>query len=219
VSLRRHGVQAELTLVTGEPAPLAILGACAAAQLHSTLGAHGVHVVESAYVRSIGYGEMELAPLARRVIVERVIAAPRLAGPRLSHLPTDREGFVEVDPHGRVPGLDGVFAAGDCTAFPVKHPSIAAQQADAVASAIAEGAGRPGAAEPFKPVLRCILPSQLRWYVNAPLTGGQGDATQISALPLWSSELRFDARFLAQQLGRPAAEHAPAGAPLVAGSG
>ena len=89
VSLRRGGVEAELTLVTAEPAPLAILGARAAAQLRSTLGAHGVHVVESAHVRSIGYGEMELAPLARRVMVERVIAAPRLAGPRLKR-PAER---------------------------------------------------------------------------------------------------------------------------------
>ena len=217
VSLRRGGVEAELTLVTAEPAPLAILGVRAAAQLRSTLGAQGVRVVESAYVRSIGYGEMELAPLARRVIVERVIAAPRLAGPQLKHLPSDRDGFVYTDPHGRAPGLDGLYAAGDCTAFPVKHPSLAAQQADAVAAAIAEEAGSPGAVEPFKPVLRCILPSQLRWYVDAPLTGGQGDATQISALPLWSSELRFDARLLAPQLGRPAAEHAPA--PVFAGSG
>ena len=73
--------------------------------------------------------------------------------------------------------MAGLFAAGDCTPFPVKHPSLAAQQADVVAAAIAADAGAPIAAEPFTPVLRGILPSRLRWYVEAPLTGGQGDAT------------------------------------------
>ena len=49
-------------------------------------------------------------------------------------------------------------------------------------------------------VLRGILPSRLRWYVEAPLTGGQGDATRISAIPLWPPALRFHARFLAPHL-------------------
>jgi len=45
-----------------------------------------------------------------------------------------------------------------------------------------------------------MLPSRLRWYVEAPLTGGQGDATRVSALPLWPPPLRFDACFLAPAL-------------------
>ena len=53
---------------------------------------------------------------------------------------------------------------------------------------------------PFKPVLRGILPSRLRWYVEAPLAGGDGDSTVVSALPLWSPKLRFEARFLGSQL-------------------
>ena len=39
--------------------------------------------------------------------------------------------------------------------------------------------------ERFTPVLCGILPSRLRWYVQAPLTGGDGDATWVSAHPLW----------------------------------
>ena len=144
VTLRRAGVDADLTLVTAQPGPLAILGVRTAGALRHTLKAHGLRVVESAYVRSIGYGEIELAPLSRRIAAERVIAAPRLAGPRLQNLPSDRDGFVPVDLHGRVPGLEAVFAAGDCTPFPVKHPSLAAQQADVVASTIAADAGAPG---------------------------------------------------------------------------
>jgi sulfide:quinone oxidoreductase len=200
VTVRQRRLETQLTFVTVEPAPLAILGLRAAEMLRSTLGAYGVRVVESAHVRSLGAGEIVLAPGARRMATDCVIAAPRLAGPRLEHLPCDVDGFVTVDACGRVPGVAGVFAAGDCTSFPIKHPSLAAQQADAVASAIAADAGLPIAAEPFKPVLRCILPSRLHWYVNAPLTGGCGDATRISALPLWSRSLRFHARHLASRL-------------------
>ena len=174
VTLRRKGVDADLTLVTAQPGPLAILGVRTAGALRHTLNAHGLRVVESAYVRSIGYGEVELAPLSRRIAAERVIAAPRLTGPRLQHVPSDRDGFVPVDPHGRVRGLEAVFAAGDCTPFPVKHPSLAAQQADVVAAAIAADAGVSVADERFAPVLCGILPSRLRWYVQAPLTGGAG---------------------------------------------
>jgi len=200
VTCRRRRVKAELTIVTAQPAPLSVLGRRAAGLLGTTIGAHGVHVVASAHVRSIGYGEVELAPLARRVTAERVIAAPRLRGPQLKHLPCDGDGFVPVDPDGRVRGAEGVYAAGDCAAFPVKHPSLAAQQADAVAASIAADAGLPVVAQPFKPVLRGMLPSRLRWYVEAPLTGGQGDATRVSALPLWPPPLRFDACFLAPAL-------------------
>ncbi len=207
VSVRRRGLEAELSLVTAAPAPLAILGMRAADQLRSTLGAHGIRVAESAYARSIGYGEMKLAPLSRRITAERVIAAPRLSGPRLEHVPSDRDGFVLVDPHGRVPGLAGVYAAGDCTSFPVKHPSLAAQQADAVAAAIAAEADLAVTAEPFRPVLRCMLPCRLLRYVEAPLTGGQGNATLVSAFPLWSSALRFDARFLAPRLAESRPTH------------
>ena len=200
VTLRRTGVDADLTLVTAQPGPLAILGVRTAGALRHTLDAHGLRVVDSAYVRSIGYGELELAPLSRRIAADRVIAAPRLAGPRLQNLPSDRDGFVPVDlprPRSR---LEAVFAAGDCTPFPVKHPSLAAQQADVVASTIAADAGLPVTAEPFTPVLRGVLPSRLRWYVEAPLTGGEGDATVVSPHPLWSPDLRFDARFLAPRL-------------------
>ena len=164
--------------------------------LATTLGGHGVRVIDSAYVRSVVSGYMDVAPSSRRIAADRVIAAPRLAGPSLAHLDCDADGFLPVDTLGRVHGTPHVFAAGDCTSFPVKHPSLAAQQADAVATAIAAEAGAPVEPVPFEPVLRGVLPSRLRWYVEAPLTGGHGDSTRVSALPLWSPRVRFDARFL-----------------------
>jgi sulfide:quinone oxidoreductase len=200
VALRGEGVAATLALVTADSAPLAILGRRAAAMLQETLGAHGVHLVTSAYVRSPAAPELDLTTHAERVAAERVITTPRLAGPHIDGLPCDRDGFLAADVHGHVPHADGVFAAGDCTSFPVKHRSIAAQQAGAAATSIAVCAGAQVAPQSFSPVLRCILPSRLRWYVEAPLSGGLGDATRISALPLWSRHLRFDAPFLAPHL-------------------
>ena len=196
VAVRREGVEADLTLVTAEPSPLAVLGRRASAVLATTLGGHGVRVIDSAYVRSVVSGYIDVAPSSRRIAADRVIAAPRLAGPSLAHLDCDADGFLPVDTLGRVHGTPHVFAAGDCTSFPVKHPSLAAQQADAVATAIAAEAGAPVEPVPFEPVLRGVLPSRLRWYVEAPLTGGHGDSTRVSALPLWSPRVRFDARFL-----------------------
>ena len=58
----------------------------------------------------------------------RVWSAPDCAA-----FPADRDGFIHTDRHGGVPGMDGVFAAGDATTFPIKQGGLAAQQADAVA--------------------------------------------------------------------------------------
>jgi sulfide:quinone oxidoreductase len=187
---RRHGASPALTLVTAAGAPLELAGALVAERLGLALASHGVRLVGSAHLRAVVDGELDLAPSSRQVFAERVIAAPRLRGPRPNHLPCDADGFLPTDRFGRVPGVDGVFAAGDCTAFPVKHPSIGAQQADAVAATIA------GEPDPFTPVLRCTLPSRLRWYVEAPLTGGQGDATCLSTHPLWPGDARFGATHL-----------------------
>ena len=195
VTARHDGAEPTLTLVTAESAPLAIAGAPTSDDVWLTLSSHGVHVVGSSYVRAIHDGDLELAPGRRSVRADRVIAAPRLGGPRPFHIPCNADGFILVDRLGRVPGVEGVFAAGDCTAFPIKHASLAAQQADAVASAIAGVAP-----EPFKPVLRGMLPSRLRWYMEAPLTGGQGDATEVSSHPLWPGDARFGARHLTRRL-------------------
>jgi sulfide:quinone oxidoreductase len=200
VTLREAGLAPPLTLVTCEEAPLAILGPRTAAGLRHTLTAHGIHVVESAYASAIGPDELRLAPGDRRVPAAAVLAAPRLAGPSIAGLPRDAAGFLPVDRLGRVRGVDGVYAAGDCADFPTKHASLSAQQADAAATAIAAAAGLPVAPVPFKPVLRCMLPSRLRWYVDAPIAGGAGDATRLSPEPLWPTATRWGARLLSPHL-------------------
>ena len=78
---------------------------------------------------------------ASQIEVDRVVALPRLRGPRLDGLPQTLDGFIPIDAHGRVRGLDDVYAAGDITNFPVKQGGIATQLADAAAETIAQAAG------------------------------------------------------------------------------
>ena len=72
----------------------------------------------------------------------RVIALPRLLGPRLRGVPSDPLGFVPVDEFTRVRGLDGVHAVGDVAAHAVKQGGLAAQQAAVAAAVIAARGGR-----------------------------------------------------------------------------
>jgi sulfide:quinone oxidoreductase len=213
VGLRQEGVAAQLTVVTCEEAPLAILGPRTAGSLRHTLTAHGLHVVESSYLRAVRGDEVLLAPGDRRVPAAVVLAAPRLGGPAIRGLPRDAGGYLPVDRLGRVRGVDAVYAAGDCADFPIKHASLAAQQADAAAAAICAAAGLPVVPVPFKPVVRCMLPSRLRWYVDAPIGGGAGDATRLSPKPLWPTATRWGARLLSPHLGA-APERAGPSSPL-----
>ncbi|HET7047928.1 MAG TPA: FAD-dependent oxidoreductase [Solirubrobacteraceae bacterium] len=72
-----------------------------------------------------------LEPSGQRLEVDRLLALPGLRGRPVAGLPTDADarGFIEVDEHCRVRGLDRVWAVGDCTAFPVKSGGFAAEHA------------------------------------------------------------------------------------------
>ena len=109
------------------------------------------------------------------VAADGVVALPVLAGPRVPGLPADAEGFIPVNAHGRVAGLEGVYAAGDATAFPVKQGGLATQQADAVAESIGAAVGAVQRPAPFRPVLRgLLLTGGAPLYLRAELST-QGD--------------------------------------------
>jgi sulfide:quinone oxidoreductase len=134
---------------------------------------------------------------------------PRLVGPSLRGIPSGRGGFIHTDAHGRVPGLDGVFAAGDATTFPVKQGGLAAQQADAVAEAIAASAGVDIDPQPFRPVLRgTLLTGGPTRYLRADISGAAGDDSIVSGEAIWwpPNKLcgRYLARYLSSQLGEAA---------------
>ena len=47
-----------------------------------------------------------------------------MEGPRIDGLPADEDGFIPVDGHGRVKGVEDVYAAGDGTNFPIKQGGL-----------------------------------------------------------------------------------------------
>jgi sulfide:quinone oxidoreductase len=118
-------------------------------------------------------------------------------------VPHDRAGFVPTDEHGRVTGIDSVYAAGDLTQFPIKQGGIAAQQADAAAETMAAVAGAPIEPARFRPVLRGLLltgifPRYLRSEVGK-------DVSTVDVEPLWWPPAKIVGRhlapFLAKRLG------------------
>jgi sulfide:quinone oxidoreductase len=196
------GVDVSLTLVTPEERPLGIFGRAASDAVDEALTRAGIVAVASTHVRAIEHGRV-LAASGRVVAdAQRVIALPRLAATPIPGLPTDAEGFVEIDEQGRVPGLDGVFAAGDGTTFPIKQGGIAAQQADVAARGIAEAAGAAVLPQPFRPTLRGkLLTGTHATYLRQALAGGGGDlSSTASDQSLWWPPSKVAAPYLTPYL-------------------
>jgi len=152
-----------------------------------------------------------------------VITLPQLEGPGLPGLPHDKHGFIPVDSHGRVSGVDDVYAAGDVTTFPLKQGGLAAQQADAVAEMIAAELGVPLTPKPFHPVLRGLLmtggaplylraepqrlPREATVAIEAtPRRRSAREASSAAGQPLWWPPAKIAGRYLAPYLAtaRPA---------------
>jgi sulfide:quinone oxidoreductase len=199
---RSMGVTPELTLVTPEQAPLAIFGSRAVEVVGAELERAGVRVELGAYAE-IDPGPpraIVMQPSGRRLEVGRIIALPRLRGRTPQGVPADPDGYVTVDPHGRVVGIEGVWAAGDGIAFPVKFGGLAAEQADAAAADIAALAGAAVERKRFRPVLRGRLltdrgPRYLRY--DTGVGSGEGEATTHT---LWWPPGKINGRYLAPWL-------------------
>jgi len=173
----------QLTVVTPEDAPLELFGRRAAAQMSTLLEERGIEVIAGAHPVKFDAGRLRIAP-DEEIEADAVISLPRLEGRRVGGVPHDPDGFIGVDEHGRVIGVERVYAAGDVTAFPVKQGGIATQQADAVAAAIASEVGAEVEAQPFDPVLRGVLWTgrEPRYLYGRP-SGGHGETSSLSEHP------------------------------------
>jgi sulfide:quinone oxidoreductase len=141
-----------------------------------------------------------LHPSGGRLVAQRTVALPRLRGRAPEAIPANADGFVAVDPHGRVAGVEDVWAAGDGTSFPVKHGGLAAEQADAAAADIAVAAGAVVERTPFRPVLRAqVLTPSGPCYLRRDAAGGSGEG-EASAQPLWLPPGKIARRWLAPWL-------------------
>jgi sulfide:quinone oxidoreductase len=199
---RGMGMKPEITLVTPEQAPLAIFGSRAVEVVSEELERAGVRVELGAYAE-LDHGPpraIVLRPSGRRLEVNRILALPRLRGRAPQGIPADPEGFIAVDAHGRVVGAEGVWAAGDGIAFPVKFGGLATEQADAAAADIAADAGAPVERTPFRPVLRGrLLTSRGPRYMRYDAAGGGGEG-EAATHTLWWPPGKVNGRYLAPWL-------------------
>lgn len=140
---RGMGLEVETSLVTPERSPLEMLGDEAVTAVSDVLREVGVAVVFADQVEiEPGQPQVLVAhPSGERVDVDRVVALPTLRGRPIPGVPVEEHGFVEIDEHCRVTGLEHVWAVGDITTFPVKSGGMATEQADVAAEAIAAAAG------------------------------------------------------------------------------
>jgi sulfide:quinone oxidoreductase len=121
----------------------------------------------------------------------------------LAGVPHDDSGFIPTDAHGLVKGTTDIYAAGDGTSFPVKQGGIAAEQADAVAAAIADRVGAPVEATPFSPVLRGLLLTgngDGPRYLSAEITHGAAHRHEVDREPLWWPPSKLFGHYLAPYL-------------------
>jgi sulfide:quinone oxidoreductase len=201
---RAYGVNMdlELTLITPEDEPLGLFGREAADSVAGSLADARITVVPGASVREVVNGEVVADSGEVLARAQRIVALPRLEGPSVQGLTADAHGFVPVDEEGRVAGTDSVFAAGDGTTCPIKQGGIAAQQADAVARAIARRAGVDVEARPFRPVLRAeLLTGSRSKYLRRAVGGDEADdASQASDDVLWWPPTKVAAPFLSPYL-------------------
>lgn len=196
-------VDAEVTLVTPEDAPLAIFGERASDAVQAMLRSRNVRTIASAGVTMPRAGHLRIHPSDRELKADLIVTLPELSGPAVPGIPLSAEhGFVRIDREGRVAGAELVFAAGDLTDFPIKLGSIAAQQADSAATAMAIMAGADIPPEPLVPVLcGCLWNGGQPMYLRAQMTGTHGPTSaEVSSEPLWSPPDKIHARYLGPYL-------------------
>jgi sulfide:quinone oxidoreductase len=200
ISRAAYDTSAEVSvfIVTPEHAPLEVFGDRASQAVAALLARRRVEFVTAPACDVPTPSEVVIAPDRPSLHVQGVVAMPELTPRRVPGVPAGAGGFIEVDEHGRVTGLDGVYAAGDATAFPVKQGSIAAQQADTAAADIARRAGAAVAPEPFVPVLHGVLLGAERpLYMTARLSpAGHPLDSEVSQEPLWHPASKIAARRL-----------------------
>jgi sulfide:quinone oxidoreductase len=169
--LHSRGVRAQVVMTSPEAAPLEAFGTAASAAVARLLDARDIEFVGRARAIAADAGEIELDD-GRRIQAGAVITLPDLVGRRVPGLRQDAAGFIAVDDRGRVSGVDGVYAAGDVTTFPLKQGGLATQQADAAAEAMLAALGVPIVPRPFDPVLNGVLyTDQEPAYLRASLDG------------------------------------------------
>lgn len=208
---RKGGGDAAISIVSPESDPLIAFGPAASAAVREMLDASRVEFRGGRRAEQVAGGAISLHPGGEALGDGLVVALPVMRGREIQGLPADDNGFIPIDDHARVVGVEHVHAAGDGTNFPIKQGGLATQQADAAASDIAASIGAIAEAEPFHPVLRGkLFTAAESLHMSADVAGGAGDGT-ASHDPLWWPPDKISGRYLAGWLH----DSLPAGEPEV----
>jgi sulfide:quinone oxidoreductase len=196
--LERLGVAGvEVGVVTPEAEPLQVFGPPASHAIRELLSDRGIALRTGTYSDEVVDDVLRLIPEGG-VVADRFVALPRLIGPPIDGIPQTVHGFVPVDAHCRVHGIDDVYAAGDITSFTVKQGGIATQQADAAAESIAAAAGADIEPARFRPVLRgALLTGSRPRYLRRELAFEPQNAPAASLDALWWPPAKIVGRYFA----------------------
>lgn len=196
---------ASSVIVTAERRPLERFGPEPGDRLVRLLESEGIELVCDAEAEIVQPGLLAITDRRTRTLiderrVDEVVALPELIGPHLRGIPSAAGGFIPIDRRCEVRGAPGIHAAGDATDYPVRHGSLAAQQADVAAAEIAAQAGAAVAPQLFTPVLEGILsPGAELGPLRARLVGGQPIGTVGGQVP---PAAKISARYLGAVLAR-----------------
>lgn len=188
----RAHAELAISIVTVEDAPLSLFGPEVSSGVSELLSNAGIETITSASAEDLALSGFD-----------RVFASPQLVGPGIAGLPSDSAGFLPVDAHGRVSGVENVYAAGDATDFPLKFGGISAQQADAVAESIAALAGASVEPKPLDPEIHGMLLTGGRpryLHLSARTDGKTAINSRISETSESSPTAKIAARYLAPYL-------------------
>lgn len=189
----------KLMVITPEQAPLIVFGTRAAAEVAELLDLRGIGFCPDTWVTEADDGALH-ATGREPDLSGPAVALPVMEGRRIEGLPADEHGFIPIDDHCRVRGLDRVYAAGDGTSFPIKQGGIATQQADAAAEQIALELGAAVDPEPFRPILRGkLLTGGESVHMRSEVSGGSGEGV-VSSDYLWWPPHKVSGRYLAPWL-------------------
>ncbi|HSD82202.1 MAG TPA: FAD-dependent oxidoreductase [Solirubrobacteraceae bacterium] len=212
---RAEGVR--VTLVTAEDAALEAFGPEVSRAVEDILAAGGVSLKTGVAADVTTDTSLRLGRTGHWLTADRIVSLPALSGHRIAGLPHDPDGFLPVDDHGRVAGVERVYAAGDGTAQPIKQGGLAAQQADAVVEHLAAATGGEVGPRPYRGVLRGLLrtddgPRYLRAELDDVAT-----TSTISTRPLWWPPSKIASIWLSPYLAQRESARAATARPLATG--
>lgn len=194
--------EVEISIVSPEHTPLALFGSVVSAELRSLLR-HARIPFHGSSTAEFSHGDLTLQPGAIHMRPDRVVALPLLGGRQITGVPSDADGFIPVTDCGEVRALEGVYAAGDATSYPIKHGGIATQQADVIAAGIAARAGAVIDPQPLRPVIRgALLTGYETRYIEAEIVGEAAVRSTVSDSCPWDPPTKIAARYLGPYLAQ-----------------